>query len=413
MADGELLPRHAEISESFENANLARTWRAADPNHTDPATLTGNDLTAYKKWESDTQAEWAQASRRVVQEYDRLNAFGLGPGPGRAVVADPTFPRNNADAPWYALRALSRPKDTDGDPMNVTALPDAWAAVRRNPRDLAGVLDAMRTAATASAGPAYYKSALSSQFEGQVASAMDAVTAWTRLVTRTADPSLADLTRAANEVNTRLDLVLKTAHGVAADVAAVTGVTVPEVPAPLTDGVVMFIAAVADEICNQYAARIADPSFGLMFERISEIPSREDVPSPGSQDYANSSAEAQRLDPKHALDFLQTRLLHIQGLELTDYQAQALADATRVADFDSLSAAWKIWRTQLDAVPRQDMAKLKTSISDLAFGLEQLRGAVSDALFQAPDLRVHALAPIDGLVALVQVQAEQAKALLR
>ena len=418
MANDELLPRHEEISESFETADLDRTWLAADPEHTDPATLTGGDLAAYQAWESDTKAEWAQASRRVAQEYDRLNAIGLGSALVQNVVPEPTLPRDFAVVDlWTKLRALSRPKDTDGDKMDVKALPEAWAAVRRNPRDLAGVLDAMRTAATASAaGPAKqasFKLTLSRQFEGQVADAMNAVTAWTRLVTQTADPSLTDLTATADEVRTCLEQVLGHANALAGYIARDKGIKVDEVPAPLTDGVLMYVAAVADEISNEYAARIAEPSFGLMFERISEIPSRGDVPSRGSTDYNNSAVQAQFEDPKGALDFLQNRLIHIQGLELTNYQAQALDDAMNVTDFNSLSKTWKTWCTQLAAMPRQDMNKLKTSISDLAFRLERLRGAVSDALAQAKDLQSYALPAIDGLIAVVQAQTETAKKLLQ
>ena len=178
MADDDLLPRHEEISTSFETADLERTWQAADPDHTDPASLSGAELAAYEKWEGDTKAEWAESSRRVAQEYDRLNALGLGSATVRNVVAEPTLPRNFAVSDlWSKLRALSRPKDTDGDTMDVNALPEAWAAVRRNPRDLAGVLEAMRAAAAPSAdGPAkqaYQKSAFSRQFEGYVSDAMD------------------------------------------------------------------------------------------------------------------------------------------------------------------------------------------------------------------------------------------------
>ena len=418
MADDELLPSHEEISESFETADLERTWQAADPDHTDPASLSGAELAAYQKWEGDTKAEWAESSRRVAQEYDRLNALGLGSAPVRTVVADPTLPRDFAVGDlWTKLRALSRPKDTDGDTMDVNALPEAWAAVRRNPRDLAGVLEAMRAAAAPSAdGPAkqaYQKSAFSRQFEGYVSDAMDAATAWTRLVTQTADPIATELTAAADKIRTNLESVLKTANAVAADIAGATGVKVDEVHAPLTDGVVIFVAAVADEISNEYAARIAEPSFGLMFERISEIPSRGDVPSRESPDYNNSSVQAQFNDPKGALDFLQNRLIQIQGRNLTNYQAQALKGAMKVTDFDGLSKTWKTWRTQLSAVPRQDMGKLKASVSDLAFRLERLRGAVSDALAQAPDLQFSAVAPIDGLIAVMQAQTETAKKLLR
>ena len=170
----------------------------------------------------------------------------------------------------------------------------------------------------------------------------------------------------------------------------------------------MYVAAVADEISNEYAARVAQPSWGLMFERISEIPSRGDVPAQGSPDWNNSSAQAQLNAPDKAVDFLANRLQQIQGLDaVTDAQAKALGAAME-ADLGSLSKTWDAWRKQFDLVPRQDMNALKASTSDIAFRLERLRGAVSDALINDSELQFSALAPIDGLVALVQRQTEYA-----
>ena len=207
MANDDLLLHAEEISDSFETADLTRTWLDADPGHTDPATLKGNDLTAYQQWESATKAEWAQASRRVAQEYDRLSAIGFGTVTKKA--ADPTFMGNlDMGNRWSELRNLARPKDKNGDVYDVNALPDAWNAVRRNPRDLAGVLEAMRTAALPPPGPArdaYYKSdSTYKNFEGNVSDAKAAVTAWTRLVTATADPSPTELNAAVAKVEENL-----------------------------------------------------------------------------------------------------------------------------------------------------------------------------------------------------------------
>jgi hypothetical protein len=416
VADDDLLPRHAEIAESFEQAELARTWRE-DSEHPDPGSLTGADLAAYTSWESATRTAWEEADRRVATEYDRLTALGLGQGPTRA-GSEPVLPRNWAAADlWSNLRVLARPLDRDKTTLDIKALPEAWSAVRRNSRDLAGVLAVMRGAAVSSlsgaTATAYNGSSVARQFDGFVNDAMIALSNWKTLITSSEDPGLDAMTKVAEDARTKLSYIRGHVDPMASAIERATGTTADQLPAPMTDGIIMYVAAVAEELGNQYAARVAAPSFGLMFERICEIPNRRAGPDPASPDFPNSQASAQRSKPEKALGLISARLNDMQGLTISDHQAQALVDAVKVTDFGSLGKSWDAWTKQLDSVPRQDMGVLKSSVSTLAFRLERLRAAVSGPFAQDPDLQGYALEPIDGLISLMQAQAEQAKALLR
>lgn len=418
--DEHLLPRHAEISESFERAELEQAWRRVDPDNPDPRSLTGADLAAYQSWESATKATWADADRRLATEYNRLTALGLGPRPS-ATQADPVFPKNTTKAGWAQATLMvdlgKLTRDGNNIPLDAKALPEAWSAVRRNSRDLPGVLGTMLSAVKRSlSGPAasaYANSRVARQFEGYITDAMNKLTVWTNLIASSEDPGLEAMTQAAAEAGNTLSYIRGVIDPIMSDIERATGMTADKLPALMTDGVIMYVAAVAKELGNQYAARLAEPSFGLMFERISEIPARGAVPGPASPDYPGSAAAAQRSQPAKALNDVNKRLLSMNGLKLTDYQVAALDDAVTVTDFKSLGTSWDAWSNQLGRVPQQDMGALKASVSTLAYRLERLRKAVADGFIQNAELQAYALAPIDGLIALMQAQAEQAKALLQ
>ena len=424
MAEGDLIARHAEVSESFEKAELTRAWQSEDPDRAgvSPASLNGAELADYQSWESATRAAWEASDSRVAKEYDRLRVLGLGQVRGAMTISEPALPRNWDVADLYRrLRKLAGPPDRDGKPLDVKALPEAWTAARRNSRDLPAVLDAMTDAAAASltgpAAQAYGDSRSALHFANDVFDAKTALGAWTKLITSSASPDAKAMTTAAEAAEAALGRVRSWVDPIAADIKAQTGITVDELPAPMTDGIIMYVAAVADELCNQYVARVADPSFGLMFERICEIPARGDVPDCASPNYAGSATKAQQSAPDKAMKLVAAQLDDAQGLTLGDYSAQALQAAVEATDFKRLGKSWDAWIQQLGKAPRQDMAVLQASVSDLAFGLERLRSAVVSAFPDAQDaadtqaaaLQAYCLAPIDGLIALMQAQAEKAK----
>ena len=108
--------------------------------------------------------------------------------------------------------------DTDGETMDVECPAEAWAAVRRNPRDLAGVLEAMRAAAAPSAeGPAnqvYQKLTFSRQFEGYVSDHYRRGYCLDSARCKRADPIATELTAVADKIRTKIEFVLKTADAV-------------------------------------------------------------------------------------------------------------------------------------------------------------------------------------------------------
>lgn len=419
MGFHEFEPAHrVEIAETFSKAEVERVWRAEDPARVPLEHLNASERAKYRSWETAKRSEFAAAEAHVAKEYGRIRSMGLAPGPAKSDA--PVISEKRSAETYNGLNRVLR--DFDGRPANrhlsVDSMPAARDAVRRNPRDLSGVLDSVRLAIqnslTGAARDVYDKDPDARNLEAFLDIAKESLTRWTALVTDSPNPDRVALDEQAKKCRTDLGRVSATVEAVAWVIQSATGVKPEKLPLMITDGAFLYVGAVAEELGSQYAARVAEPSFGLMFARASELPARDATTDRSAPDYTKSIARAQAETPQKALRLLQDKLENLRDLsEVGAEQKRAFKDAIGAADFKGLRKVWETWMTQLTSIPKQNMEKMKSSVDTLAFRLEKLRGGVAAAVATSEDIRLAALAPIDGLISLIQSQTENARELLR
>ena len=401
--------RLREISTSFVRADVERRWRAEDPARANlsPDRLTGADLARYKSWETTTLQKLSVVDRQAALDVLTTRQLGFATAARGGGSGSPPF---IADAPSDALYKKLSGLVPAVDPVprqgfGVGALPEARAIVRRSAHDLPTVLDTLLASVQASVkGPmaaAYLNEPTRPSFEGAFGSAKDALRAWTSLVSSSDQPDRATLDRRARECGDEFVRIMATGNDLIYGIEKMTGAVRDALPGVLGDGVLLYVGALAEEVGTQYAARVAEPSFGLMYARICENPDR---------DATTATASAQRENPKGAMDLLSGMIERAKG-DGNPNVKPALTRAADAADFKVLAAAWVDWRKQLGRVPGQDMTVMRNAVLTLMFRLERLRSDVAAGL-RGTGVYDYVLAPIDGLVALMQKQADDAQRLL-
>jgi hypothetical protein len=404
--------RRTELTDPYRRAELEHLWLSEDPTgrRQPPDRLTGQDLAAYRQWEAAKISELDTARSQVAKEFGRLRSLGLGPGRAGS-GSEPKIADSTAATTYSKLTTLARDADPQKRALSTDALPAARDAARRNPRDLPDVLQTFRCSVDSALAGTAFKGGydkVSSALDAYVQAANQSLAEWTRLVTSAAEPNAPDLNARAERCRIDLSRVCMWID----DLAAASNVSADKLPPMATDGLLMYVGAVGEEVATQYAARTADPSFGLMFARTSELPQREpiDRTAPAFKDSLAAQFEAKPTTALYELGKAYDRLL---GLNLKAAERTASVAALQAFDFKETGKAWDSWIKQLSKVPGQDMVKLKSQLNLIAFRLETLRKAIVAAFASSPDLNLATKVPIDGFIALIQGQTEMASNLLR